>query len=122
MPKKRVFVVDDSPVMRSMVCRLFESYADCEIAGEAENGRDAIARAATIKPDLIILDLNMPVMNGLEAAPLLRQALPKTPVILFTVHQGEELERMALAVGIGAVVSKDEEAELVPCARALLLE
>jgi chemotaxis response regulator CheB len=69
MPNKRVFVVDDSPIVRSMVRRLFESETDCEIAGEAENGRDAVVKAAKIKPDLFILDLSMPVMSGLEAAP-----------------------------------------------------
>ena len=62
-------MVDDNPIVRSMVRQLFES-ANYEIVGEAENGREAIAKAAFLKPDLIVLDLSMPVMSGLDAAPL----------------------------------------------------
>lgn len=121
MHKKRIFVVDDNPLVRSMVRRLFESEPDCEIAGEAENGRDAVAKALDLKPDLIILDLSMPVMGGLEAAPLLKKVVPETRLILFTVDQGREVERLALAAGIQVVVSKDKGAsELIPRAQALL--
>jgi DNA-binding NarL/FixJ family response regulator len=121
MPKKRILVVDDSAVTRSMVRQLFKSATDCEIAGEAANGRDAIAKAAFSKPDLIILDLNMPVMSGLGAAPFLRRLLPGVCLILFTVHQGQEIERLAHNAGIQLVVSKDNAAtELVPRAQALL--
>lgn len=121
MPKKRIFVVDDNPVVRSMVRQLFQSETNCEIAGEAENGRDAIAKAAFVKPDLIVLDLTMPVMSGLDAAPFLRKVLPETRLILFTVHSGPEVERLAFAAGIEAVVSKDRGAsELIPRAQELL--
>ena len=121
MHKKRVFVVDDNPRARWMVCQLFESETNYEIAGEAENGLDAIEKATLLKPDLIVLDLNMPVMGGLDAAPLLRKALPKTPVILFTIDQGPELERLANEAGTQAIVSKDKAAsELIPCSQTLL--
>jgi CheY-like chemotaxis protein len=121
MPKKRIFVVDDSSSVRSMVRQLFESETNCEIVGEAENGRDAVAKAAFAKPDLIVLDLNMPVMGGLDAAPFLRKVLPDTRLILFTVSQGQEVEQQALAAGIQTVVSKYNAAsELVPRAQALL--
>jgi DNA-binding NarL/FixJ family response regulator len=104
-----------------MVRRLFEAEIYCEIAGEAENGRDAITKAAKIRPDLIILDLNMPVMGGLEAAPLLRKASPQSQLILFTIHQGPEVEQLALAAGIQMVVCKDKAvSELIPRARILL--
>ncbi|MCU1302018.1 MAG: uncharacterized protein JWQ87_2302 [Candidatus Sulfotelmatobacter sp.] len=121
MPKKRVFVVDDSPLMRFMVRQLFESETDYEIAGEAANGLDAIAKAVFSKPDLIVLDLTMPVMGGLDAAPFLRRVLPETRLILFTIHRGREVERLAQAAGIQAVVSKDQGvSELVSRAQALL--
>lgn len=121
MPKKRIFVVDDSPVVRSMVRQLFESDGNYVMVGEAENGRDAIAKAVFSKPDLIVLDLTMPVMNGLDAAPFLRRALPETQLILFTVHRGREVERLAHQAGIQAVVSKDRAvSELIPNAQALL--
>lgn len=91
------------------------------MVGEAENGREAIAKAAFAKPDLIVLDLTMPVMSGLDAAPFLRRVLPETRLILFTVHQGREVERLAYKAGIQAVVSKDRAvSELISNAQALL--
>ena len=120
MAKKRIFVVDDNPVMRSMVRQLFESTASYDVAGEAENGRDAIEKAKSLKPDLIILDLSMPVMSGLEAAPFLKKVAPQTPLILFTVHEGREVERLARAAGIQAIVSKNKASELIPRAQSLL--
>ena len=121
MPAKRILVVDDNAVVRTLVRKLFESQSDFEISGEAENGRDAVDKAEQLKPDLIILDLIMPVMTGLDAAPLLKQLLPNTPIILFTQQEGSEVERQAQAVGIDAVVSKSEVAsELVLKAQSLL--
>src|SRR5437879_13341393 len=100
MPQTRVLLVDDSAIMRSMVRRLFESQPGFEVSGEAENGQEAIEKAANLKPDLIILDLAMPVMTGLDAAPVLRKLLPATLLILFTVHEGREAAKLALAAGI----------------------
>ena len=121
MPAKRVLLVDDNAVVRSFVRRLFELQPDFEISGEAENGRDAIEKAEKLKPDLIILDLIMPVMTGLDAAPLLKQLLPDTLIVLFTQQEGSEVERLARAAGIDAVVSKSQAAsELVLKAQALL--
>ena len=110
MPRKRVLLVDDNAVVRSFLRKLFESQSEFEISGEAENGRDAVDKAGKFKPDLIILDLTMPVMTGLDAAPLLKQLLPDTLIILFTQHEGIEVERQAQAAGIDAVVSKTQAA------------
>jgi DNA-binding NarL/FixJ family response regulator len=121
MPTKRVLLVDDNAVVRSFVRQLFEFQSDFEISGEAENGREALKEAKKLKPDLIILDLIMPIMNGFDAAPLLRQLLPETRIILFTQQEGSEVERLARAAGIDAVVSKSQAAsELVLKAQALL--
>jgi len=121
MPTKRVLLVDDNSVVRFSLRRLFESQPDFEISGEAENGSDAVEQAEKLKPDLIILDLIMPVMNGLNAAPLIKKLLPDTPIILFTQEQASEVERLAQAAGIDAVLSKDQVAsELVLKAQALL--
>ena len=78
-----------------------------EVCGEAENGREAIEKARELKPDLIVLDLSMPIMNGLEAAPVLRQMLPPVPIILFTLYANKFLEQEAFSAGVTAVVSKD---------------
>ena len=121
MPTKLVLLVDDNAVVRFFVRQLFESQPEFEISGEAENGSDAVEQAEKLKPDLIILDLIMPVMNGLNAAPLIKKLLPDTPIILFTQEQASEVERLAQAAGIDAVVSKDQVAsELVLKAQALL--
>jgi two-component system nitrate/nitrite response regulator NarL len=121
MPKKRVLLVDDNSAVRSLVRRLFELEPAFEVSGEAENGRDAVEKAENLKPDVIILDLSMPVMNGLDAAPLLRKLLPNTRIIMFTVQEGRELERLALGAGANSVVSKNQAAsELIRQAQALL--
>ena len=121
MPKKRVLLVDDNSAVRSLVRRLFELEPDFESSGEAENGRDAVERAENLKPDLIILDLSMPVMTGLDAAPRLRKLLPNARIILFTVQDGLEIERLARAAGANSVVSKHQAAaELILQAQALL--
>jgi DNA-binding NarL/FixJ family response regulator len=121
MPAKRVLLVDDNAVVRSFVRQLFELQSDFEISGEAENGRDAVEKAEKLKPDLIILDLIMPVMTGLDAAPLFKQLLPDTLIILFTQQEGSEVERLAQVAGVDAVVSKSRAAsELVLKAQALL--
>jgi len=121
MPKKRVLLVDDNPLVRSLVRQVFELHPDFEISGEAENGRDAVEKAENLKPDLIILDLAMLVMTGLDAAPLLRKVVPDARIILFTVQEGREVERLALAAGIDAVVAKSQAAsKLILRAQALL--
>ena len=121
MPKKRVLLVDDNSVVLSLVRKLFESEPDFEVSGEAENGRDAVEKAENLKPDLIILDLSMPVMTGLDAAPLLKELLPDTRIILFTVQEGNQVEQLARAARIHAVVSKSQAgSKLILQARALL--
>src|ERR1700676_2748261 len=121
MPKKCVLLVDDNSAVRSLVRQLFELEPDFEISGEAENGRDAVEKAEKLKPDLIILDLIMPVMTGLDAAPVLTKLLPDARIILFTVQEGSELEQLARAAGIHGVVSKDQAAfKLILQARRVL--
>jgi DNA-binding NarL/FixJ family response regulator len=113
--------VDDNPIVRSFVRRLFELEGNFELSGEAGNARDGIEKARNLNPDLIILDLSMPDMTGLAAAPLLRKVLPEVRMILFTVHEEPELEKLARAAGIDAVVSKYQAAtKLVLQAQALL--
>ena len=118
---KGVLIVDDNAVVRSSLRRLFGVYPEFEVFGEAENGQDAIEKAEALKPDLIILDLAMPVMNGLHAAPLLRAMLPKVRLILFTAHYTDGLELVARGAGIHAVVSKSQAAStLITQAQALV--
>jgi DNA-binding NarL/FixJ family response regulator len=102
--RRLVLLVDDNAAVRTLVRKLFAVEADFEVAGEAENGREAVEKAVNLKPELVILDLAMPVMNGFEAARELRKVLPDTKIILFTVEEGSEVERMAREAGIDAIV------------------
>jgi CheY-like chemotaxis protein len=83
---KMILVADDNPSIRKMLCEMFEVEEDYDICAEAANGQEAIDLAVKHRPDLIILDLSMPVMNGLEAARKLKEIMPEVPIILFTDH------------------------------------
>jgi two-component system nitrate/nitrite response regulator NarL len=121
MRKKRVLIVDDSAAVRTFVRHLFEVEPEFEITGQAENGQEALEKAKRLKPDLVILDLSMPVMNGLDAAYLLTKILPGVRIILFTVEEGDEVAQLAREAGIHAVVLKSEAAsKLVLQAQTLL--
>ena len=119
--KNRVLLVDDNAVVRLAVRRLFTVHPKFEVCGEAEHGREAVEKAPTLRPDLIVLDLAMPVMNGLEAAPLLIAILPSVYIILFSNHNGPEVERLSREAGIHAVVHKSKvTTHLLPQAEALI--
>jgi CheY-like chemotaxis protein len=118
--RKSILIVDDSSTIRHLLRTAFENISGWEV-GEAVNGREAIDKARELNPDLIVLDLSMPVMNGLQAAPVLRRMLPTVPIILFTLYGSKFLEREALSAGVTAVVSKDAAVKtLVNQARDLL--
>ena len=110
MAKKKVLLVDDSAAIRKAVRPLFASHPKFEVVGEVEHGREGVEKAPILRPDLILLDLSMPVMNGLEAAPLLIKILPEVWIILFTSHNLPEVERLSRAAGIHAIVPKHKAA------------
>ena len=80
---KTILIVDDNAYIRHALCDLFKREADFEICGEAENGKEAIAKARELHPDLIVLDLSMPVMNGLDAARELKRLMPTVLLIMY---------------------------------------
>lgn len=115
-----ILIVDDHATIRTAVRDLFESSLPSVICGEAENGVDAIAKAQDLKPDLIVLDLSMPVMNGFEAAKIFRDLFPAIPIFMLTAHYMAETVQAALQVGIRAVFSKHQDlTPLVTQARAV---
>jgi two-component system, chemotaxis family, chemotaxis protein CheY len=102
---KTVLVVDDNASIRKMLAAAFLSDG-FETCGEAENGKEGIEVAKQIKPDVTILDLSMPVMNGLEAASELRKVFPNMPIILFTLYGDRLLHRDASNAGASLVLLK----------------
>lgn len=116
-----VLVVDDNPAVRRLICQLFTREGDFRICAEAENGRDALLKAQELEPDLIITDLSMPYMNGLEEIRALKKLMFNMPVILYSAHIDSFVEKEAFAAGASAVVPKtDVVATLIPTARTLL--
>jgi chemotaxis response regulator CheB len=106
-PGKTVLIVDDSSAMRAALRDLFlsDGFALCV---DAEDGLKALAIAQECKPDLIILDMSMPVMNGLTAAPKLKELVPSTPIILFSLHADFLKGQNLSALGIAATFSKGD--------------
>jgi len=116
-----VLVVDDNPAVRKLICELFTRDADFEVCGEAENGRVAIEKAIALQPDLIVTDLSMPLMNGLEEICALKKLMPHVPVILYSAHIDSFVEKEAFAAGASAVVPKtDVVALLISTSRVLM--
>jgi CheY-like chemotaxis protein len=104
--QKRILVVDDNATIRRLLCTLFKSEADFDVCGEAANGKEAIERAKELHPDAIVLDLSMPVMNGIDAARVLNELMPTVPLIMFSEYSEPISEKLARSAGISALVSK----------------
>jgi DNA-binding NarL/FixJ family response regulator len=119
MARYEVLLVDDNPVVRQIVRQILEKESQLRICGEADDGKEALEKAKLLQPDIVILDLSMPRMGGLEAAPQIRDLLPDACLILFTLYGNQEIERVAKQAGIDAVISKaDRGGKLVKAAKA----
>jgi len=104
----RILIADDRATMRGTLRNLLTLYGSLDVCGEAEDGRQAVDAAVALKPDLVLLDYKMPNGDGLEAASEIREKLPETPIVMFTLFESDELESRARKVGVRAVVSKEE--------------
>ena len=118
----RILIVDDSVIVRNALRAMLEDLdglgpVACE---EAADGRQAISKARVWPPDLIVLDLSMPVMNGLDAAHELKRVLPAVPIIMYTSYAGASLRQVAMAAGIAKVVDKAAPHHLLMAIRSLL--
>jgi two-component system chemotaxis response regulator CheY len=118
---KRILIVDNSPVVRKAI-RAVLRQRGWEVSGEAGNGLEGIEKAKQLKPDVIVLDLSMPVMNGLEAARELTRILPSVPLLMFTNFESVQLTKEAMSAGIRKVVPKSAASALVNGIEELLLE
>lgn len=106
-PPIRVMLADDSTMVRRLLSQIVRTAGDMEIVGEAKNGREAIDLAVSLKPDVCLLDLEMPVMGGIEALPHLRAAAPLEVVVVSSIAQpGSDERRACIGLGATAVVAK----------------
>jgi DNA-binding NarL/FixJ family response regulator len=120
-PAKRILIVDDGPEVRQVIRAVFEARTDYEICGEASNGAEAIEMALALKPDLLLLDVAMPLLNGVEVASVLNGSMPQMPVVLYTMYNDLLGLSLATAVGARAVISKaDGISKLLECLQNLL--
>jgi CheY-like chemotaxis protein len=110
--RKTVLIVDDNASLRHALCELFSRQADFDVCGVAQNGREAIEVAGRLHPDLIVLDLLMPEMNGLEAARALKRGLPTVPLILYSAIDDSLSEEVRLT-GISEIVAKSDPPSLL---------
>jgi DNA-binding NarL/FixJ family response regulator len=118
--RRRILVSDDGDSVRDII-GIFLEHAGFEVCGEAADGVEAIEQAKKLKPDLIVLDLVMPRMNGAEAASILSQTMPDVPIVLLTLYQNMLGSALIAAVGVKAVLDKTEGLDkLVACVRSLL--
>lgn len=116
----RVLVVDDHDVVRRGVRALLESQPGVDVCAEASNGLEALDHVKKSKTDLVVLDLTMPEMNGLEAARAIRETSPETEVLILSMHFSEEIAREVLRVGArGYVLKSDANSELVAAVQRL---
>ncbi len=120
MPRTRILLADDHAVLRSGLRLLLEAQPDLTVVGEAGNGREAIEMTASLQPEIVLLDLTMPGLGGMEALPLLRRASPASAVLILTMHDDEGYLRRALQRGAsGYVLKKAADDELLSAVRAV---
>jgi LuxR family transcriptional regulator, maltose regulon positive regulatory protein len=110
----RVLIVDDHAVIRRGIQGILSTYPEWDLCGEAANGQDAIRLTGELAPEVVIMDVSMPGMNGLEATRIIHDVLPETKVLLLTLHSSSEFVRSAFRAGArGYVLKSDAENELV---------
>ena len=114
MPMPKVLIVDDHAFIRRGVQLILRPYTEWELCGEADNGTDAIRMADELKPEVIIMDVSMPGLNGIEATREICKAQPGTKIVLLTLHESPDLVRSAFRAGArGYLLKTDAEQELM---------
>jgi DNA-binding NarL/FixJ family response regulator len=119
--RTRILIVDDSVTVRASLRKRLELESGWQVCGEAGNGKEAIERAREVQPNVVVLDLSMPVMNGIETAKVLNQLMPWVPLVMFTTFTTSNLEEEALRAGVSRVALKSKPlADLIECVRSVL--
>jgi DNA-binding NarL/FixJ family response regulator len=102
----RILIADDHAIVREGLCSLLKVYEDLEVCGEASNREEAIQRAIELQPHLVILDVTMPVLNGFRAAKKINELMPEVPILMLSMHDGEEMVRIPRLAGASGFVTK----------------
>jgi two-component system response regulator NreC len=119
MSKARVLLVDDHAVVRQGLKALFADESDIEIVGEAENGREAMSRIPELRPNVLVMDISMPGLNGIEATRQIRQNYPDIRVVVLSMHANEEYVFQVLRAGAsGYVLKQSDSMEVLTAIRA----
>ena len=119
--RKAVLIADDNAFVRTALYEFFQREPDFMVCGVAENGREAVEEARHLHPDLIVLDMAMPVMDGLEAARLLKRMMPEVPLIMYSATNDEVAARTARSLGVSEIISKSQRVSvLIHAARGLV--
>ena len=116
----RILIADDNPLVRCGLRIIIERQEGWTVCGEAADGLEALEKAASLKPNVILLDISMPKLNGLSALPLLRKKVPDSEVIILTLFESLDIARTAASAGARAYVAKSLLlTDLVPAIEAL---
>lgn len=119
---KSVLIVDDGPLLRQKLSERLRREGDFDVCGEAGDGQEAIEKVQQLQPDLVIMDISMPKMNGFDAVRALRKLIPSIPIIVFSNHSDAFVKTLALSLGVAAVISKSQNISvLLSVARELFL-
>src|SRR5215469_4250277 len=106
MEMLRILIADDHPAVRRSLRSLVQTHADWDVCGEAFDGLDAIEKAKILRPDVVLLDISMPNMSGIEATPLIHEAVPQSEILIVSQHDSPEITRLVAQAGAQGYVSK----------------
>ena len=120
--KARLLLVDDFEVVRKGLKNLLGGNECWEICGEAEDGREAVDKVTELAPDVVLLDVTMPVMNGFQAASEIRRRSPQTKIVIFTMHESPRIAEEAKRAGADAYVAKSAPLDVIESTISNLLE
>jgi DNA-binding NarL/FixJ family response regulator len=104
----RILIADDRESTRMALRALIKLHPDWQICGEADDGREVVAKAAELQPDLVVLDFKMPLANGIKAGSEISGSMPTIPIVMYTMYTTPELEVAAKLVGIRQVIAKED--------------
>jgi DNA-binding NarL/FixJ family response regulator len=121
MPMRKILIVDDDMRLRRFVRELLSPEEDLQVVGEAVDGQEAIHKVKELQPDLVLMDITMPRMNGLDVTQRLKKILPELVIIILTIHDMDEYRKAVMNSGASAyVVKKTMMDELIPVIRMTL--